>query len=296
MNYFQDRIQSQIQSIVDGGLKSTSYSSCPICQLEYSGKNYCGNCGMTSLRLDKISRLGLVNQFFKKQEQKKAQYFQNQVQQEPVYSAPQDSSVLSKNRHAVMEVNQLFSVSVMTPWIKGKMDVDDHNVMVDLPNTIFLGLIPAGRRKYTTPLGNVSNVYTSNYYLLFRYFIGIPIMILGLAALFNALNDPLLYGGGFGLFLLFAIIGFLIAASGKVTIFCYENNGREVFIHLPFFEANHAEEFAERVIEKINKYNDDRNGLINSQINAQLINQQIQMSAQAQMLQNEALRESLRNR
>lgn len=295
MNYFQDRIQNQIQSIVDDGLKSTAYSSCPICQIEYSGKNYCGNCGMTSLRLDKISRLGFVNQFFKKQEQKKAQYFQNQVQQEPVYSAPQDSSVLSKNRHTVMEVNRLFSVSVMTPWIKGKMDVDDHNVMIDLPNTIFLGLIPAGRRKHTTPLGNVSNVYTSNHYLLFRYFIGIPILLIGLTGLFSIFSEPY-YMELVGLYLVAIIVGFLIAASGKITVFCYEKNGRETFIYLPFFEANHAEEFADRVIEKINKYNDDRNGLINSQINAQLINQQIQMSAQAQMLQNEALRESLRNR
>ena len=75
-------------------------------------------------------------------------------------------------------------------------------------------------------------------------------------------------------------IGGLIIASGIITVFRYENNGRSVTIPLPFFEAHHAQDFADKIIAQINKYNDDRNGFINAQLNAQLINNQQAQSAQ----------------
>ncbi|HEP1571242.1 DUF2892 domain-containing protein [Streptococcus orisratti] len=168
------------------------------------------------------------------------------------------------------EIEKQFAVSVATPWIKGKMDVDNHNVMIDIPNTVLFGLIPAGRRKHTTPLGNISNVYTSSSYKLGRMVGGLLLCLLG----FSMFGESFLGG------LITLAIGGLIIASGIITVFRYENNGRSVTIPLPFFEAHHAQDFADKVIAQINKYNDDRNGFINAQLNAQLINNQQAQSAQ----------------
>lgn len=60
--------------------------------------------------------------------------------------------------------NSKFAVSLVTPWIKGSMNVDDNFMKIDMPNTVFFGLIPAGKSKDTSPLSGVTNVYTSNSY------------------------------------------------------------------------------------------------------------------------------------
>ncbi|MGT2800534.1 DUF2892 domain-containing protein [Streptococcus marmotae] len=168
------------------------------------------------------------------------------------------------------EIEKKFAVAVVTPWIKGKMDVDNYNIMIDIPNTIIFGLVPAGRRKYTTPLGNVSNVYTSSSYKLGKIFIGLLLGLFGL----NMLRESFLAA------LVVLAVAALVIASGILTVFSYENSGNSVTIPLPFFEAHHAQEFEEKVIAKINKYNDDRNGLLNAQLNAQLINNQQAQSTQ----------------
>ena len=81
-----------------------------------------------------------------------------------------------------------------------------------------------------------------------------------------------MFGSSFLGGLITLAIGGLIIASGILTVFMYENSGNSVTIPLPFFEAHHAQDFADRVITHINKYNDNRNGFINAQLNAQLIN------------------------
>lgn len=184
------------------------------------------------------------------------------------------------------EIEKQFAVSIATPWIKGKMDVDNHNVMIDLPNTVLFGLVPAGRRKHTTPLGNVSNVYTSSSYKLGRMFIGALICLGGLSMLGTSILGSLIT----------IVIGGILVGSGINTVFRYENNGKSVSIPLPFFEAHHAQDFSDKVIEQINKYNDDRNGLVNAQLNAQLINQQAEINAQAQIQQNQAIIDAINNK
>ncbi|HEL9634478.1 TPA: DUF2892 domain-containing protein [Streptococcus suis] len=183
------------------------------------------------------------------------------------------------------EIEKLYAVSVATPWIKGKMDVDKHNIMIDIPNTVLFGLVPAGRRKHTTPLGNVSNVYTSSSYKLGRMLGGLLLCLTG----FSIIAESFLGG------LVTLVIGALIIASGIITVFRYENSGRSVTIPLPFFEAHHAQAFADKVIAQINQYNDERNGFMSAQLNAQLINQQAQQQAQAQAQQSQAIIDAIKN-
>lgn len=145
------------------------------------------------------------------------------------------------------DVENQFAVSLVTPWIKGKMDVDAHNVIVDIPNTILFGLIPAGKRKYTTPIRNVSNVYTSSSYKLGRMALGAVIAFFGIATMGAVSGNAIVS-------LVMILLGAILIGSGILTVFMYENSGREVRIELPFFEANHAQEFADKVIELSNDY------------------------------------------
>lgn len=71
MNSYQKRLQNQIYSTINQGLKDTEYVSCPICQKSYSDENYCGNCGLANLRVDKITRPDLIDQIAHGQEQLK---------------------------------------------------------------------------------------------------------------------------------------------------------------------------------------------------------------------------------
>ncbi|QLK85257.1 DUF2892 domain-containing protein [Staphylococcus sp. 17KM0847] len=171
---------------------------------------------------------------------------------------------------------KMFAVSVATPWIKGKMDVDHHNIMIDIPNTVLFGLIPAGRRKHTTPLGNISNVYTSSSYKLGRIFGGAIIALFGLLILKLSLFMSFL----------FILLGVLLVSSGILTVFQYENNGHSITIPLPFFEAHRAESFSETVIHQINQYNDDRNGRLNTQFNIDAQNKHSQAIIDAIKNQN----------
>lgn len=57
-----------------------------------------------------------------------------------------------------------FAVSLVTPWIKGTMDIDESFLQIDMPNTVLFGMLPAGKSKDSTPLSGVINVYTSNSY------------------------------------------------------------------------------------------------------------------------------------
>lgn len=44
------------------------------------------------------------------------------------------------------------------------MNCDDNFLNIDMSNTVFFGLISAGKEKDSTPLSGVTNVYTSNVY------------------------------------------------------------------------------------------------------------------------------------
>lgn len=106
------------------------------------------------------------------------------------------------------------------------MEVDDHNVMIDIPNTVLFGLVPAGQWKYTTPLGNISNVYTSTSYKIGRLLAGLFICLIALG----------MFGESFLGALVTLTLGALMIASGLITVFSYENNGNSISIFLPFLK------------------------------------------------------------
>lgn len=141
-----------------------------------------------------------------------------------------------------------FTVSLVTPWIKGTMDIDESFLQIDMPNTVLFGMLPAGKSKDSTPLSGVTNVYTSNSYKIGAIILG-AFILLGLSMIGSSIVGALI--------LIF--IGVAIFGSGIKTTFSYERSGIAKSIDVPFFEANHVREFEEKVLARIQGFQDDRN-------------------------------------
>ena len=141
-----------------------------------------------------------------------------------------------------------FAVSLLTPWIKGTMDIDESFLQIDMPNTVLFGMLPAGKSKDSTPLSGVINVYTSNSYKIGAIILG-AFVLLGLSMIGSSIVGALIL----------ILIGVAIFGSGIKTTFSYERSGIAKSIDVPFFEAKHVREFEEKVLARIQGFQDDRN-------------------------------------
>lgn len=141
-----------------------------------------------------------------------------------------------------------FAVSLVTPWIKGTMDIDESFLRIDMPNTVLFGMLPAGKSKDSTSLSGVTNVYTSNSYKIGAIILG-AFILLGLSMIGSSIVGALIL----------ILIGVAIFGSGIKTTFSYERSGIAKSIDVPFFEANHVREFEEKVLARIQGFQDDRN-------------------------------------
>ena len=141
-----------------------------------------------------------------------------------------------------------FAVSLVTPWIKGTMDIDESFLQIDMPNTVLFGMLPAGKSKDSTPLSGVTNVYASNSYKIGAIILG-AFVLLGLSMIGSSIVGALIL----------ILIGVAIFGSGIKTTFSYERSGIAKSIDVPFFEANHVREFEEKVLARIQGFQDDRN-------------------------------------
>lgn len=147
-----------------------------------------------------------------------------------------------------------FAVSLLTPWIKGTMDIDESFLQIDMPNTVLFGMLPAGKSKDSTPLSGVINVYTSNSYKIGAIILG-AFVLLGLSMIGSSIVGALIL----------ILIGVAIFGSGIKTTFSYERSGIAKSIDVPFFEANHVREFEEKVLARIQGFQDDRNARMQTQ-------------------------------
>ena len=136
-----------------------------------------------------------------------------------------------------------FAVSLLTPWIKGTMDIDESFLQIDMPNTVLFGMLPAGKSKDSTPLSGVINVYKIGAIILGAF------VLLGLSMIGSSIVGALIL----------ILIGVAIFGSGIKTTFSYERSGIAKSIDVPFFEANHVREFEEKVLARIQGFQDDRN-------------------------------------
>lgn len=142
-----------------------------------------------------------------------------------------------------------FSVSLLTFWIKGSMTVDKNFIHINMPNTILFGTVAAGTSRDNSPLQGITNVYTSKQYKLGLMGWGALLALMGLS----------LFGSSFFAGFLILLVGALLFLSGIRTRFSYERSGVVKNIDVPFFEANHVQEFSDQVQAAITGYQEDRN-------------------------------------
>ncbi|GEP19834.1 hypothetical protein [Pediococcus argentinicus] len=142
-----------------------------------------------------------------------------------------------------------FATALLTPWVKGKVSVDDNFLRMNIPNTILFNLIPAGKRSNKTPISTISNISSSTKYKLPRMIIGAIIVIIGFSMLSSSAFAALIA----------MILGVFIVGSGIQTIFEYENMGNSKQLEFPFYEANHVSTFVEHVSGIVEKHYMDAN-------------------------------------
>mgnify|MGYP005984469545 FL=1 len=136
-----------------------------------------------------------------------------------------------------------FSTSLLMPWIKGTISVDETFLHINVPNTI-LGLIPSGSRKRKTPISAVSDIYVETRHRIFPMLLGIILALFG----FTALSSSVLAG------FLMMLIGVLVFGGGIQTVFTYEAAGSPKSFSFPFYEANHLHEFEGNLSEILEKH------------------------------------------
>lgn len=142
-----------------------------------------------------------------------------------------------------------FSVSLLAFWVKGSMSVNDRFLNIDMPNTVFFGLIPAGKDKQHTPLSGITNVSTSTSFKLGAMIFGAIITLGGFASMGNS---------GLG-GLIVALIGIVMFLSGIKASMSFERAGIRQQISVPFFESSKISTFVDEINEKLASYQDDRN-------------------------------------
>lgn len=145
-------------------------------------------------------------------------------------------------------LNEDFSLSLFTPWIKGNIKLDENLLRVDNRNTI-IGIFPAGKTKDSTPINNISNVSTSLSFKVFRILFGAWIALSGFVNMWQSL----IFG------LIFAAIGMVLIANGIVVVFSYERSGIQKKVELPFFESERADEWRAIIEQKMVQYQEERN-------------------------------------
>ncbi len=118
-----------------------------------------------------------------------------------------------------------------------------------MPNTILLGLIPAGKNKKNIPLQSISNAQESNWYKVGLMLIG---FILAFAGFFSMSQSA--FGGlilaAFGVFL------FLNGFKSRITV--ERNSGVEEYFDVPFFEAEKVRKIVEDINNSVASYEDSQ--------------------------------------
>ncbi len=87
--------------------------------------------------------------------------------------------VLAEGESIVRE--EAFNPSLVLFWLKSRLVLTNRRLLGTAPNTV-LGLIPLGTTNITQPLKGVSQVAVSSKFRIFRFIIGLLVLIAGFGA------------------------------------------------------------------------------------------------------------------
>lgn len=154
-----------------------------------------------------------------------------------------------------MKKNFVFSTSFIFAYLRGKAEVTERDVKLDMPNTV-AHIIPIGKQNQVIPLRNISS---SSVGLSIRgLFILIGIAFLMLTkfsfSLINSQND-------FFQWLLFPFLCVLSFMHAFVYVLTIQRSGNNFFIQVPFYESKKIHELSEAIAEALN-YEADKTDII----------------------------------
>lgn len=125
-----------------------------------------------------------------------------------------------------------FSYSSLLFWIKGSVQVSERQIITEIPNRIFFGLIPAGLNKDTIPIRNISNVQVSSNFKLRDILIGIFLLMT----------------------VVFIPLGLLFLDSGMQYKITFEKSGTYQYLSVPFFNRDVLYIIKEQVENRMDAY------------------------------------------
>lgn len=126
-----------------------------------------------------------------------------------------------------------FRPSLLLFWHKAQMVLTNRRILGSAPNTI-LGLIPMGKEDITQPLKNVSVISVSTKFRVFRFLIGIVLLLGGMSS-----------GEAAGVVL--GLIGVLfIALSFTAELWVGDSSGGGQDVDVSWLDKSAAEAFARR--------------------------------------------------
>ncbi|WP_125703017.1 hypothetical protein [Lacticaseibacillus daqingensis] len=156
----------------------------------------------------------------------------------------QTHAEVKKSRNAAW-IEKEFAASVFLFFIKGKISVDYRGVHVTEQNTV-LGLIPAGQRKQTIPLNNISAATINTAYVAKRFIWGFLIALFGLMTISNS---PFVG-------LLFAALGVITFLNGIMTTLSIEKSGNTYVLNVPFFNKTDIMQVQDVIEQALNTAQD----------------------------------------
>lgn len=141
----------------------------------------------------------------------------------------------------------VFTISLLTFWIKGQLEVGSNAVKVRVPNVVF-GFIPLGYKEDIIPTRNISNIQINSEFKTLPLFIG-GFMFLG------SIPDIFSLGG-----LVFSAFWLFVAGTGLKTTLTFDKSGTQQRLSVPFFEYKKMKEIMEDINHHVTAY-DDRSNL-----------------------------------
>lgn len=133
-----------------------------------------------------------------------------------------------------------FATSYITFYIKGKVDVYNDQVRLEIPNTI-LGLIPLGSEKRSINITMISEAKSNFKVRALTLFMGFMLTLLGLLGLMSCIAGSPGYNP-IEMLIIFAVGVLLLLNSLQTTISISLASGEQIAIPLVIFEKAKAEQ------------------------------------------------------
>lgn len=148
-----------------------------------------------------------------------------------------------------------FSTSFIFAYLRGKAEVTERDIKLDMPNTI-AHIIPMGVQNQVIPLRNISASSVGMSIRGVFILVGIAFLMLTKFS-FSLINSP----NDFFQWLLFPFLCILSFMHAFVFVLTIQRSGNDYFIQVPFYESKKLHELNDAITEALN-YEADKTDII----------------------------------